>query len=105
MPACPCEGPPVLVLPQSEVFHPLSLAIHSPALVTTMSSAPRPLPRVGLTVTLPLRGLSPTIPGATTAVPEVLLSHCSGLLAHRSCPPKDTVLASAAVAYRESQPV
>src|SRR5258705_13802232 len=98
MPAC-WATPPHWVVP----FR-LSLAIHKPALVISMSSAPRPRPRVGLKVSAPVVGDRPSIPRAEMA-PGPAKSHPFGFCDHLSCPPKYAVLVSAAVEYSESQPV
>ena len=98
MPAWPVT-PPHWLLPLR-----LSLAIHRPALVISMSSAPRPRARVGLKVSAPVAGLSPSIPGAEIA-PGPAKSHPRGFCDHLSCPPKYAVPGSAAVEYSESQPV
>src|SRR6266702_4750536 len=61
MPACPLT-PPHRLAPKA-----LSLAIHRPAPVTSMSSAPRPRALVGFHTMAPLDGESPAMPGALTA--------------------------------------
>ena len=55
----------------------VSLAIHSPALVMSMSSAPSPRDRVGLKVSTPVAGFSPSMPGALIA-PGPAKSHPFG---------------------------
>ena len=61
----------------------LSLAIHSPALVISMSSAPSPRERVGLKVSAPVAGDRPSMPGAEMA-PGPAESHPRGFSDHRS---------------------
>jgi len=91
MPACPPDRPQVVARSA------LSLAIHSPARVTSMSSAPRPRLRVGFQTTSPSRGDSPTIPGASTA-PGPRSLQPNRLSAHRSWPAKNATREVAAVA-------
>ena len=61
MPAWPPTPP--------QTFEPwkLSLAIHKPAVVTSMPSAPSPRSLVGLKVSKPVLGDRPSIPGAEMA--------------------------------------
>src|ERR1043165_7065656 len=82
----------------------VSDATHRPCEVIVMSSAPRPRSRVGFhDVAVPLPALMLPMPGRSKAV-EPLLLHAL-LDIHRSWPPTYTNEASAATAYRESQPV
>jgi hypothetical protein len=73
----------------------LSLAIHRPAPVTSMSSAPRPRARVGLKMSDPVPGCRPSKPGAEMA-PGPCALQSSAFCDHRSWPAKYAVLASAA---------
>ncbi len=65
----------------------LSLAIHSPAVVSSRSSAPSPRARVGLKVRTPVVGARPSKPAAAMAVGPCA-SQSSGFDDHRSCPAK-----------------